>query len=313
MIRTLLLLLLLGALAVASPLPWAVLWLVIPVVVAIALLTCWRWGLWGVLVPVISLAAVAIFVGPMETWAWWIPAAALTGSWMGLREEGGGPASGERAWMMLPILLLAASLPWTLTYPEVVSSVDRLLQSSDRDFIQASRDMGYPRERLRTFERVLADGSVLRTRYLPYALPAVLFFWVASLVVAGRKLSSHIAARLKWPDLSHGRLSDWRLPDGAIWLLIIGLGLLLLGFKGWLPSAWTLLVVPALGYCVQGMAVVQSLLIVRGVPSSIVLLTLLFIVLMAAPVFLPATVCVGLSDIWLDYRRLETVADGDLS
>jgi hypothetical protein len=87
----------------------------------------------------------------------------------------------------------------------------------------------------------------------------------------------------------------------------------MLDLPGWLPSASTLLIIPALGYCVQGMAVVQSLLLVRGIPSSIVLLTLLFIVLMAFPVFLPATVCVGLSDIWLDYRRLEAVYDGDLS
>jgi hypothetical protein len=312
-IRTLLLLLVLGLAALVTPLPWAFLWLLIPAIVAIGLLACWRWALWGVLVPVITLAAVALLVGPMETWAWWIPAAALTGSWMGLREEGGGPASGERAWMMLPILLLAASLPWTLTYPEVVSSFDHKLQLGDRDVVQTSREIGYQGERLRTLERLVADGAAMRTRYLPFALPAMLFVWVASLVVAGRKLASQVASRLKWPDLSHGRLSDWRLPDGAIWLLIVGLGLLLAGFKGWLPSAWTLLIVPALGYCVQGMAVVQSLLIVRGVPSSIVILTLLFIVLMAFPVFLPATVCVGLSDIWLDYRRLETVADGDLS
>ena len=50
----------------------------------------------------------------------------------------------------------------------------------------------------------------------------------------------------------------------------------------------------------------RQLLVVWGV-------SLLFIVLMAFPVFLPATVCVGLSDIWLDYRRLEAAYDGDLS
>ena len=303
----------LGLFAAATPMPWGLLWLAVPLAVAVALLACWRWGLWGVLVPVGALAAVALLAGPFESWAWWIPAAALTGSWMGLREEGGGPASGERAWMMLPVLLLAAGLPWTVTYSDVVSKFDRRLQEGDRQLIQLSREFGYQGERLRTLERMIADGAALRPSYLPLTLPTLLFVWVASLVAAGRKIASLISARLKWPDLSHARLSDWRLPDGAIWLLIIGMGLLIAGFKAWLPSAWTLLIVPALGYCVQGMAVVQSLLIVRGVPSSVVILTLLFIVLMAFPVFLPATVCVGLSDIWLDYRRLEAVADGDLS
>jgi len=293
--------------------PWTILWLAVPSVVAVSLLICWRWGLWGVLVPLAALGAVVLFAGPLASWAWWIPAAALTGSWMGLREEGGGPASGERAWMMLPVLLLAAGLPWTQSYSQAVSEIDRQLQQGDRDLLQTARDVGYQGERLHTLERMVSDGGALRLRYLPHTLPSLLFIWVALLVVAGRKVAAQIARRLSWPDLSHGRLSDWRLPDGAVWLLIVGLGLVLAGPHNWLPSAWTLLIVPALGYCVQGMAVVQSLLLVRGVPSSIVILTLLFIVLMAFPVFLPATVCVGLSDIWLDYRRLEAVANGDHS
>jgi hypothetical protein len=299
--------------AVATPMPWTILWLAVPLVVAISLLICWRWGLWGVLVPLVALGAMAVFAGPLASWAWWIPAASLTGSWMGLREEGGGPASGERAWMMLPVLLLAAGLPWTMTYPQVVGDLDRQLQNGDRDLLKMAGEAGYQGERLRTFERVVAESVALRHRYLPHVLPTFLFGWVTFLVIAGRKIAAQIARRLKWPDLSHGRLLDWRLPDGAIWLLIAGLGLVLTGLHGWLPSAWTLLIIPALGYCVQGMAVVQSLLIVRGIPSSIVILTLLFIVLMALPVFLPATVCVGLSDIWLDYRRLEAVAGGDPS
>jgi hypothetical protein len=312
-IRTLLLLAILGFGAAATPMPWAALWLAVPLVVAISLLVCWRWGLWGVLLPVAALILVVVFVGPMATWAWWIPAASLTGSWMGLREEGGGPASGERAWMMLPVLLLAASLPWTLTYPRLVGHVEDEWQGWDRDLLQSARDVGYQGERLHTVERFVQDGATIRHQLLPHALPTILFGWIALLVMAGRKIAGQLARRMSWPDISRARLLDWRLPDGALWLLIAGLALVLLDLPGWLPSASTLLILPALGYCVQGMAVVQSLLLVRGIPSSIVLLTLLFIVLMAFPVFLPATVCVGLSDIWLDYRRLEAVYDGDLS
>lgn len=313
MIRTLLLIAGLALCAAATPPPWSVLWLAVPFAVAAALLLCWRWGPWGVLVPVVALGAVLLLAGPLAVWAWWIPAAGLTGSWMGLREEGGGPASGRRAWMLLPMLLLAGVLPWTRSYPDFVTSMDRQLREGDRELLQTSRDIGYQGERLRGVERSLAEVAQVRSRYLPHVMPSALFVWMAVLVVAGRDLSSRIAARLRWPDLTRGRFSDWRLPDGAIWLLLGGLGLVLAGFRDTLPTAWTLLIVPALGYCVQGIAVVESLLIVRGVPPSIVVLTLLFVLLMAFPVFLPATVCVGLSDIWLDYRRLEAAPDGDLS
>ena len=154
---------------------------------------------------------------------------------------------------------------------------------------------------------------MVRTRSLPNLLPSLLFLWMALLVVAGRDVSAWLADRLHWPALSRARFVEWRLPDGAIWLLIGGMGLLLGGFKAWGPTAWTLLIVPALGYCVQGIAVVESLLLLRGVPPPIITLTLLFVFVMALPVFVLTTACVGLSDIWLDYRRLEAVSDGGAS
>ena len=89
-----------------------------------------------------------------------------------------------------------------------------------------------------------------------------------------------------------------------------GLALVLSDLKSWVPTAWTLLIVPSLGYCVQGIAVVESLLLMRGVPPSIITLTLLFVLVMAFPVFVLTTVCVGLSDVWLDYRRVEALPDG---
>ena len=311
MIRTLLLLVVLGLFAAAIPMPWGALCFAVPFVVALSLLVCWRWGLWGVLVPLLSLGAVVVLAGPFAIWAWWIPAASLSGSWMGLREEGGGPASGERAWMLLPVLLLAAALPWTVSYPQEMAHLDREMQNEVQGALKETRT-SYRGDRLEAIESALTDTRDWLHRALPSVWPAVLFGWIALLVAAGRNIAAQLARRLKWPDLSHGRLLDWRLPDGAIWLVIAGLGLFLTGLHGWLPSAVTLLLVPAVGYCVQGLAVVQSLLLVRGIPSSIVALTLLFIVIMAFTVFLPAAVCVGVSDIWLDYRRLEAAYDGDL-
>jgi uncharacterized protein YybS (DUF2232 family) len=141
----------------------------------------------------------------------------------------------------------------------------------------------------------------------------VLFIWMVVLVVAGRALASRIADRLRWPERRSGRLVEWRLPDAALWLMLLGLSLLVAGWSSGAPSAWTLLVNLGLGYCVQGVAVVESLLLARGVPPSIIALTFVFVFAMAAPVFLLGAVCVGLSDVWLDYRRIESVPDGDSS
>ena len=124
-------------------------------------------------------------------------------------------------------------------------------------------------------------------------------------MAAGRAIAARHAGWMRWPEMSRSTLAEWRLPDSAIWVLMGGLGLLLSGLDGWAASAWTLLVVTTLGYCLQGIAVVESLLLARGVSPSIIALTLLFVFVMALPVFVLSTACVGLSDIWLDYRRLE--------
>ena len=313
MIRTGLLVLALGLGAMGSPFPWGALWLAVPASVALGLLLCWRWGPWGVLVPVCLMTTVLLLAGPFAAWTWWIPVAALTGCWMGLREEGGGPEAGQRAWMLLPLLLLAAGLPWTVTYPDLVNGLDGLMRSTEPMMIDSFRRLGYEGERMRAIEQSIRTSAELRAPWVRVLLPSLLFMWMTLLVGAGRVIAAQIADRIHWPDLSRARFTGWRLPDGAIWLFLAGLALLLADLKPWAPTAATLLIVPALGYCAQGIAVVESLLLLRGVPPSIITLTLLFVFVMAFPVFILTTVCVGLSDVWLDYRRLEAIPDGDVS
>jgi predicted membrane protein DUF2232 len=300
-------------LALTTPMPWGGLWVLVPVAVAASLLMAWRWGAWGVAAPVVLFAAGMVLEGPFSLWVWWIPVAALTGAWMGLHEEGGGPSPGRRAWMLLPILLLAALMPWMANYPDLVANFERWLRSGDQQLLTLYRQLGYEGERLQAMERTLIESAALQKRALPSALPSVLFIWMVVLVIAGRGLASRLADRMRWPELSPGRLVDWRLPDSALWLMLFGMALLVAGWNTGAPSAWTLLVNLGLGYCVQGVAVVESVLLARGVPSSIIALTFVFAFAMATPVFLLGAACVGLSDVWLDYRRLESVPDGDPS
>jgi len=299
----------LGLLALQTPPPWGALWLVVPVVVAASLLACWRFGTWGLAVPVALFAAAMIREGPLSLWAWWIPACALTGAWMGLREEGEGSTGGQRAWMLIPVLALAAGLPWLVRYPELIEGVDRELRTSDAELVRFLRQFGDEGGRLSSFERTIADQASVRRRLLPHVVPSLLFAWMVVLVGAGRALASRTAASLRWPSLARARLQDWRLPDGAIWVFLAGLALLAAQWPPWAPTAWTLVLNTLLGFCVQGIAVVESLLLARGVPPSIIVLTLLFVFAVAMPVFMLTTAAVGLGDVWLDFRRLEPAAD----
>ncbi|HET7225730.1 MAG TPA: DUF2232 domain-containing protein [Candidatus Eisenbacteria bacterium] len=296
-------------LAMQSDSPWSRLWILVPVSVAAALLVTWRFGLGGLAIPA-ALAALAVRV--WSPWMWCVPATALTGALMGAREEGGGPTYGARALLLVPVLVFAAALPFAAPYPTLVAHVDRELKAGDAQLVELARAVGSSGPRLAEFERTVADNARVRSTALPRVLPLVLFVWLALLVSAGRALAARVARLLRWPPLSRARLRDWRLPDVALWTMLVGLALVLAPWPVAASTAWTLLLASLLGFCVQGIAVVESSLLTRGVPPALVLLTLLFVFAVAMPLFLLTVLVVGVSDAWLDYRRLEPVApDGE--
>lgn len=311
LLRGALLALLLALLALQHPAPWGALWLAVPAAAAVALLAAWRWGRWGLAVPLALGAGALALGGPGSAWAWWTPVAALAGAWMGLREEGGGPAAGERAWLLLPLLVLAAGLSWSPQYGALVAGVEREWRAAEAATPEFWRQLGVAPDRVAALERQIEQQAGLRAKALPNVLPTVLFVWMALLVAGGRAFASRAARLLRWPPLSGARLRDWRLPDGALWVFLAGLALLVAGWPAWAPTGWTLLLNAGLGFCLQGIAVVESLLLARGVPPSIIILTLLFVFTVALPAFVLTTAALGLSDVWLDYRRLEPADDDD--
>ena len=309
--RSVLLLGLLSLLSLETRAPWAALWVWVPVAVATSLLAGWRFGARGIIVPIIASAAAIMVAGPLAIWGWWIPVASVSGLWMGLREEGDGPSLGERAWMLLPVLLLAAAIPWAVGYPGLVQGVGRQLVAGDSQLADLTRQMGYPTEKQKLLEATLSEKTRLQGQLLPQVLPSAIFLWVAVLIMAGRSLGSRAAQVMRWPPLSRASLSRWRLPDQVIWLLIAGLALLLAPLPAWSATGWTLLLITALGFGVQGIAVVESLLLARGVPLSVIVITLLFMAAVALPAFALAAVAVGTSDIWLDFRKLEPASQAE--
>ncbi len=309
-VRALLLLSVLGLLAVMTAPPWGVLWIAVPAAVALALLAGWRFGVRALLVPAV-LAPVAWWLdGPASLWAWWPVAAALAGAWMGVREEGGGPTAGERAFHLLPLLLLAGALPWAPGYAGMVEQVRAGGAEFAALMLDASRRAGQSADRLGELQLAIDNLRLLARQSLAQLLPTALFLWLAVLALLGRSLAGRIAVLLQWPPLSEPRLKSLRLPDGALWIFIVSLAALVAQWSAWSPTAWTLLLNTGLGFCIQGIAVVESLLLARGVPSTIIILTMLFVFIVTGPFFMATVAAVGLSDVWLDFRRLEAGPDG---
>jgi hypothetical protein len=205
--------------------------------------------------------------------------------------------------MLLPLLLLAASIPWTAPYEELKKFVSAEILRSESEIATLLRQDAKGGA---VALSALTQASAFLQRHHQDLIPTVLFLWMVMLVAAGRALSARAAAVMNWPMLSHPARHGLRLPDGALWLLLTGIALWLSPWPAWMPTAWTLILNSGLAFCVQGMAVVESLLLARGLPPSLILLTMVFVFTMAWPVFAALMAAVGVSDVWLDYRRLET-------
>ncbi len=300
--------------ALGTPWPWAALWLVLPAAVAGGLLASWRFGNTAFVLPAALLAA-AVTVQVMYGWPiWftlWTPLAAVIGCWMGLREEGGGPGIGERAWMLVPMLGLAAALPLAPGFPDAMARLDSRVVAEQERVLKSVPAKDVPAMWVEAKKQVDSVPVEERRKVWVLTVPMMLFVWSAMLVMAGRALAARFATVLGWPPLSRSPLFLWRLPDAALVPLIVGIALLVFTGPVMQPSAATLLMVSVLGYSVQGVAVVESLLLSRGMPPVFVALTVLFVIAVSLLWILPAVAVVGLSDVWLDYRKLEPAPEGE--
>ena len=316
MLRAALLLATLVLAALLTPWPWAALWLLVPLVVASSLLVAWRFGLVALALPALLavFAGLAIAFPPDGIRSWhllWLPLAAATGAWMGSREEGGGPTMGERAWMHAPLLAAAFVLPLLPGLSGALTRVEARARVEEQEMVRTLEGADKPGTWKHMMQESLKLAPVDRVRMLSYLVPNLIFAWMLVLVSAGRALAARFATWFGWPPLSRAPLSAWRLPDGALVPLLAGLALALFAGATWQPGAALLLVQSALGYSVQGIAVAQSVLLSRGVPPTFVLLLLVLLLAFTLPVFLPSLALLGLSDVWLDLRRLEPSPRGE--
>lgn len=106
-----------------------------------------------------------------------------------------------------------------------------------------------------------------------------------------------------------GPLRNFRFPDALIWLLIVGVGLVLMAgwTSGWGRVGANLTVFMGALYVLRGAAVLLFLSGGIGIPGAI-LLAIGFV--LAAPVLLAGAMVVGVGDSWVDLRARALRAGG---
>jgi len=182
-----------------------------------------------------------------------------------------------------------------------INPYTHLLKTLDSGFAQVyeiySKNGNLPADTLLNLEQVIHE---LR-RLIPIILPGMLACSVMMTVWMNMVGANSLLQRLR-PELAPWRkYSHWRLPDRIVWLPIVAGVALTIGSGIVKNAALWILLVSALLYFFQGLAVLIHLLDKWKVPLYIRILIYGIIVLQGYGLFV--LVITGVADVWIDFRH----------
>jgi hypothetical protein len=287
--------------ALETPAPWHVLWLAVPALGAIGYLgNLHRWR-WGWLAPLVA-AAWMVFTGVYDSiWAWLLVGGVASAALLGLARGQGAPSS-RGLWAFLPLLSLSIAFPFSSLYQPAMDAASRSVESLSQEAYQGYRQMGLQEGSLGEMTEWLHQATQAWTWLVRHLLPTLLFVFGAVLVALGVLLARR-AAMASGKPVAGEPFARFRLPEGAIWVMLVALAMIALRRPELIPPGVNLALCVGLGYCLQGIAVLDFALLARGLPPGIIWVLFLFVVLFAVPVLAVTSTGLGLIDVWLDLRR----------
>jgi uncharacterized protein YybS (DUF2232 family) len=229
-------------------------------------------------------------------------------SLLGLARAQGVPAS-RGLWALLPLLSLAMAFPFSSLYEPTVSAAARGAKELGEQAFQNYKSLGLEGGTLSEVALWLRQATDVWTWLAQNLLPSLLFCWGAALVAVAVLLARRGAAASGRPLAARTPFATFRLPEGAIWVLLVALALVALRRPELGPPGINLALCVGLGYCLQGVAVLDFALLARGLPPGVIWILFLFVVLFAVPLLAVTSTGLGLADVWLDLRRSRPEAE----
>jgi uncharacterized protein YybS (DUF2232 family) len=158
---------------------------------------------------------------------------------------------------------------------------------------------GVTGEELEVIKRSMATASELLQRLYPALVTALL------ICIAGCNLALVKKTIAKTTvNITIGDFSSFRNPELLVWVLIATGSTLLLPVSPVTTPALNMLLIITLLYFIQGMAVVSAFIAKNA--ASTLLRILLYALLIIQPYLLALVACIGLFDLWVDFRTPKT-------
>jgi len=288
--------------ALETPAPWHVLWLAVPGLGALGYLGNLHRLRWGWLAPLGAAVWMLVSGEYASIWAWLLVGGVASASLLGLARGQGAP-SARGLWAFLPLLSLSAVFPFSSLYAPAMDGAQRGIERIAQDAYEGYRQMGIEGGSLGEMAQWLHQATIAWTWLVRHLLPKFLFGFGAVLVALAVLLARRAARAAGKPIAGSESFARFRLPEGAIWLLLVALAMVALRRPDLVPAGVNLALCVGLGYCLQGIAVLDFALLARGQPPGIIWILFLFVLLFAVPVLAVTSTGLGLIDVWVDLRR----------
>jgi uncharacterized protein YybS (DUF2232 family) len=166
--------------------------------------------------------------------------------------------------------------------------------------LELYKGIGIPQATIDAISGSLDQIQYVLVRILPALAVASTLFVAWTNLIAARPIMERRG--IYFPDF--GRLNHWQAPDSLVWG-VIGCGLIML-----LPSTGVRLIgvnglmVLLTIYFIQGIAIVSFFFEKKKLPRAI--RVVLYMMIAFQQLFLLVIICIGLFDIWINFRKIDT-------
>jgi uncharacterized protein YybS (DUF2232 family) len=184
--------------------------------------------------------------------------------------------------------------PWNLVQAYVTSGI--------KESINSYAEWGISQEQV----NLIRNNADLIARTVYHLLPAfaimgtILFLWIN--VLAGRLLLSRRG--MGFPEF--GDLSLWKIPDQMVWYVIASAVLILIPVDRMQIAGLNLLFIFLFVYLFQGLSIINFFFQRKKVP--VIIRGVFYFLIFAQHFLLLLVICLGFFDIWIDFRRLNKIA-----
>ncbi len=257
----------------------------------------------GVIVPLVAIVAMGLVFGGLTMDILFFSGLMLLGFVMSEMFEK--ELSVEMTVVAACSIVLGAGLIGILLYSMVanrgiITLVSAYVATNLALSLELYKGIGIPQETIDTISGSLDQIQYVLVRILPSLAAASTLFVAWTNLIAARPIMERRG--LYCPDF--GRLNRWRAPEPLVWgVIACGLILLLPAKEIRLIGVNGLLVLLTV-YFIQGIAIVSFYFEKKKLPRAIRIV--LYMMIAFQQLFLLVIICIGLFDMWINFRKIDT-------